>query len=715
MRKKTLLVALLFYLILSLIYTYPLVFHLSDKTYGYSGDNLGSIHYFWWWKESFLTVRDVRDSYLEEAPFGVTIDREPGTIFFYLPVKALSLIADPITAYNLVLILGFPLAAFSMYLLVQYLISNTLISLLAGFIFSFSPYHFWKAYNHLDLALIWTLPLFLLSFLYWEKVVERKAAKEIIKASFLIASAFSATVLTNFYYGYFLFLLLGSFLLFNFLAALLKKRFYFDRRRIFSLFLIALITFLFTAPFTAHVFLDAIRSSKSSQSFLRKDSYDRPLLNLVSLSARPWDYLLPSSDHPLWGRITDQIYQWLRSHGNDFKTVSAPAHEKTIYLGIINIFLFFSGAFLLIKSRSFRQKYGKLTATLMVVSLLLSVISLPPYVFFKGYTIYLPSFFLYKVFPMFRAYSRLGIVILMLATVISSLVLSHLADVFSRRNRLILTSYFLILILAIFDFLNIPPVKVIDLTTPASYLWLSKQPGSFSIIEYPQDFNVGESLFFQRIHQKGVLNFHSQSPYFGLWEAFAYFQLPRTSRILEALGVRFALFHKTLLFPEKNPVDDLWYKRAFEKVPDYKNLPGFSLAQDFPETAILKVEQSDNPASLVIISGNVSGVKADSFPKDDWRWGGKWNNLYLINLIPDKEVAVSISLSIDQKDIERIGSPRFNGDPVKISRDGKLDLIIKNKLNELRFEKSDSEAINFGEVKVSLVVINSGKVNEKVL
>lgn len=715
MRRYLVLLVFSIYTLLALVYTYPLVFHLSDKTYGYSGDNLGSIHYFWWWKESVLYNRDVRDSFLEEAPFGVTIDREPGTIFFYLPVKALSLISDPVVAYNLVLILGFPLAALSMYLLVQYLVANPLISFLAGFIFSFSPFHFWKAYNHLDLALIWTLPLFLLSFFYSEKVLERGRAKEIIKASFLIALAFSATVLTNFYYGYFLFLLLGAFLLFNFLRALLKKRFYFDRRRIFSLFLIALLTFLFTAPPTVHVFLDAIRPSLSSQSFLRKDSYDRPLLNLVSLSARPWDYFLPSSDHPLFGKITDQIYQWLRNHGKDFKTISAPAHERTIYLGIINIFLFFSGAFLLRRSCSFRQKYGKLVITLIAAIFLLSLISLPPYIFLKGYTIYLPSFFLYKVFPMFRTYSRLGIIILMLITVVSSLVLSHLAQLFSRRRNLRLTAYGLLLVLALFDFLNIPPLKVIDLKTPPSYLWLSKQPGSFSLIEYPEDFNVAESLFFQRVHQKGVLNFHSQSPYFGLWEAFANFQLPRTSRVLEALGVRFALFHKTLLFPEKNPVDDLWYKRAFEKVPDYRNLPGFNLAQDFPETAILKVEQSENPASLVIISGNVSGTKTDSFPKNDWLWDGKWNNLYLVNLVPDKEVAVTIKFSGISEDLKGIGSVRFNGDPVTISKIGTLDLTVKSKINEVRFEKSDSGAIDFGKVTVGSAVIDSGKISEKVL
>ena len=715
MRRKTLLVALFFYLVLSLVYTYPLIFNLSDKTYGYSGDNLGSIHYFWWWKESFFKGQDVRDSYLEEAPFGVTIDREPGTIFFYLPVKALSLISDPVTSYNLVLILGFPLAAFSMYLLVQYLVSKPPISFLAGFIFSFSPYHFWKAYNHLDLALIWTLPLFLLSFFYWEKVLERGRTKEIIRASLWVALAQSATLLTNFYYGYFLFLLFGFLLLTNFLFLLLKKRLYFDRVRILSLTLIALLVLLFTMPFMAHVFLDAVRPSQSSQSFLRKDSYDRPLLNLVSLSARPWDYLLPSSDHPFLGKITAQIYQWLRSRGNDFKTVSAPVHERTIYLGVINIFLFFTSVFMILKSRSFRQKYGKLTVTLMAAIFFLFLISLPPYFFLKGYTIYLPSFFLYKVFPMFRTYSRLGIIILMLATVISSIVLNYLTQILSRRRNLLLTSYFLLLALAFFDFLNIPSFKVIDLTTPPSYLWLSKQPGNFSVIEYPQDFNVAESLFFQRIHQKGVLNFHSQSAYFGLWEALAYFQLPRTARILEALGVRFALFHKSLLFPEENPVDDLWYKRAFEKVPDYKNLPGFSLAQDFPETAILKVEQSENPASLVILSENSGGIKEDSFPKNDWVWSGKWNNLYLVNLISVKEVVVTINLSIDQNDLGMINSVRFNGDPVKISEEGKIDLIVKNKINELKFEKSDPGFVNFGKVKVSFVVIESGKVSEKVL
>ena len=62
-----------------------------------------------------------------------------------------------------------------------------------------------------------------------------------------------------------------------------------------------------------------------------------------------------------------------------------------------------------------------------------------------------------------------------------------------------------------------------------------------------------------------------------------------------------------------------------------------------------------------------------------------------------------------------INSVRFNGDPVKISEEGKIDLIVKNKINELKFEKSDPGFVNFGKVKVSFVVIESGKVSEKVL
>ena len=730
MRIKEYFLVFVLYLLLAVTYTFPLVIKMDSSTYGYSGDNLGSIHYFWWWKESFLNGRDVRDSFLEEAPFGVTIDREPGTVLFYLPVKVLTLLTGEVAAYNLVLLLSFPLSGLTMYLLAKFLLSGLAasrsdasaqssnhsvfpIALLAGFIFAFSPYHLWKAYNHLDLALIWPLPLFLLSLFSLEAKSREGGIRPLLKPSFWLSLSWSITILTNFYYGYFLLLLFVLYVFFKLIfEAVFQRRFYLTRNLFLSFLLSTVMTVAIAAPTTIHVYLDAQKSSASSQSFLRRDSYQRPFLNLVSLSSRPWDYLLPSADHPVFGRLVTNIYQWITKAGNDFKTTSGPIHERTIYLGIINIILLPLSVFFLVFRRNFRAKLGPKVGPLLLISLFLIIISFPPYVFVKGQTLYLPSSFLYRFFPMFRTYSRLGIVVLMVATLVSAAVLFYSLRRLSRSIKLVVL--WLIIFVSVFDFLNFPPFKSINLKTPDSYSWLAEQTGNFSVIEYPQDFNVAESLFFQRVHGKGVLNFHSTSPYFGLWPFLTDFQILRTTKILESLGVRFALFHKDLLFPEKNPVDDLWYRRAFLVTPNYKNLPGFKLVEDFPETAILEIEKTDNPVALILLTGTSEKVKLDQFPRQDWIWSGKEGSVYLVNLVPQTPVRVTVNLTNEKIDQSRIKTISFNGELAELP-EGRITLVLEKTFNELLIVKNDTEPIDFGRLTVEGFGAAGGKTDPKVL
>lgn len=702
----------IFYLSITLIFTFPLVFHLSDSTYGYSGDNLGSIHYFWWWKESFLKGRDVRDSYLEEAPFGVTIDQEPGTVFFYWPVKFLTLLLDDVTAYNLVLLLSFPTAALAMYTLVRFVLRQfnggqsdrivTVLAFLSGFIFSFSPYHFWKAYNHLDLSLIWPLPLFFLALLYLEKSSVIGQVKTLWRAVWFLSLVWAATILTNFYYGYFLLLLLLTYLFAKtFSTFVLERKFYLTRRLLWSIFLSALLTFLLVLPAMYSTLIN--QQSRGGQSFLRRDSYERPLMNLVSLSSRPWDFLLPSTDHPFWGSFSKNVIRWIQEKGRDFKTVSGPAHERNIYLGLINLVLFVLSFVLLIKSGDFRRRFGRLVLSLQISAAFLTLVSSPPYIFLGGRTIYLPAFFLYQVFPMFRTYLRLGVLVLMLVTVISCLVLYYLwPRPLNRRRSLVFWGF--LIFLSGFDFLNFPPSKSIDLKTPPSYQWLTQREGQFSVIEYPQDFNVSEALFFQRMHRKGVLNFHSTSPYFGFWEILADYRVPRVARILDALGVRYALFHKALIFTQENPVDDLWYRRAFRELPYYQGgFSGFKLAADFPETAVFEIERPSNPAALAVLTSDWDEVKAVSFPHTAWVWSGRESDLYLINLVDGARFLISLDLPGLLAVRERVRSVSFNGEIVVPSESGRFELWLANKFNTLKFGKGDAEPINLGEVRVSVI------------
>lgn len=663
--KKLLLVFLLYFLVAA-VYTYPLVFKLGSSIYGYSGDNFGAIHYLWWWKYATLNHLDLRNSFLEQAPFGFKVDSETGSIFYFWPLKILTLISNEVVAYNLMLLLSFPLAALAMYFLVRFILTHFFddrenwgnastfwIALWAGFVFSFSPYHFWKAYNHLDLSLIWPFPLAIL-FLF--KVLGQVKNFDLrLRTIWLCAFFTAATVLTNFYYGFFLFISFAAVYVFFFI---------FYRPKLKTVFVSAVFNFLFTllflTPFIAPTVIDAYINKGAGQSAARVANYDRPLLDVVSLSARPWDYLIPSQDNPVFGNLSTTFYnKWIRDQGKDFKVISGPVHERTIYLGFASIILTLLGVLLLILKKDFREKYGKFLAISLLVSSVLILVSMPPYIFLKGNTLYLPSYFLYIVAPMFRTYSRIGIFVLMFMVLGAAVVLKYL---FRNLSRTRLTSYFLILTsFSIIEFANVPPSKVINLVEPKALEYIGQQPGDYSFIVYPKEFNVAELLVFQSQYQKGFLNFHSQSPYYKLWDYLSNFHDPKVPQLLSSLGVKYAAFQKKLIFAQPNPVDDLWYTRALRD-PIGGLPPGFTLEKDYGDSSVYSI--SAESIGFIVFNGGSPEV----FPKVSYVLRDTSMRIYLANVQDNPKVEFTMQIkSVDGKELSLAS---VSGENVSIQRTG---------------------------------------------
>ncbi len=255
---------------LALAFTWPLILKLSNGTYGYAGDSLGAIHYFWWWKQALLSGLNPRDSFLEETPFGITMDSESGAVLYYLPVKLLTLLTDAVTGYNLVLLLSFPVSALAMYWLAYKITGNKVASSIASLIYGFSPYHAWKAYNHLDLALTWPLPLYALTL--WNIIKDPLSKWAVLIKGGLAGLALAACTLTNFYYGYFMFLLTVTLLLPAWAYGLWKQRKSYWREtvlQIFSLLLAGTLAVSISLPFMYETLLEFRNPASSGESTLK--------------------------------------------------------------------------------------------------------------------------------------------------------------------------------------------------------------------------------------------------------------------------------------------------------------------------------------------------------------------------------------------------------------------------------------------------------------
>ena len=83
----------------------------------------------------------------------------PGPALVLSPLTAL---AGPLASYNLLALMAPALAAWTAYLLCRHLTRDTAAAILGGWAFGFSSYLLGQTLNHVNLALVWPLPLIVL-------------------------------------------------------------------------------------------------------------------------------------------------------------------------------------------------------------------------------------------------------------------------------------------------------------------------------------------------------------------------------------------------------------------------------------------------------------------------------------------------------------------------------------------------------------------------
>jgi hypothetical protein len=146
-----------------------------------------------------------------------------------------------------------------------------------------------------------------------------------------------------------------------------------------------------------------------------------------------------------------------------------------------------------------------------VFALFCFLFSLPPFVSLPGETkLYLPGYYLHSIFPMFRIYSRFGILVLVFTTAGAVIALRHLLQTYPKYSRRLAISALLLVVVDLF-----PRLPTIDLAHyPKVYGWLKTHPGQFAVYELPEDHSMSgkddfqhyKRNYFQMIHGKKVIN-----------------------------------------------------------------------------------------------------------------------------------------------------------------------------------------------------------------
>ena len=182
---------LLLFCVLALVWSYPLVFHLSDRIPGETvGDNVVFLWNLWWMRQAgtsfFFTP-------LLFAPFGSDLSLHTHTALQGAIASTLLRRVSLIPAQNVLIIATLARNGFAAYLLALDRTKDTAAALVAGLVFGGSSYVAAHLLGHFNLISVWTLPLAVLCVL---RTLERRS----LVWSALTGLCFVSVAYTDYYY-----------------------------------------------------------------------------------------------------------------------------------------------------------------------------------------------------------------------------------------------------------------------------------------------------------------------------------------------------------------------------------------------------------------------------------------------------------------------------------------------------------------------------------
>jgi len=549
--------------ILIIITTFPLVFKVNScmPAFFSTDESFGVLWSAWLTKFNIVNHLPFVKTDFIAYPYGVELySTLVGYIWFAINF-ILAMLTNPVLVYNIQVLLNIFLTALITYLLVFYLTRNKFAALCSGIAYGFCPYIFVRSWQHLGETYLWPIPLFLWFML---RLKNEKSLR--IKALFVLAFILSTI---NFDVTYYLLVIFGAYLVY----LLLKPRDNF--RYIRRLVILMIISFLILIPQLFPIILNVFFKAQTVPS--AQNTFFRPFEDLFAQSARPLSYLLPSIAHPIFGKFT-QFFVGTPLYGMSFT-------EHTLYLGWVPIILSIVAFRKLKRKRpvsgvrchvSDEDRFNiRFFVLLAVVAWLWSQ---PPWWQVGPIRILMPSFFMYKLLPMIRAYCRFGAVVMLAVSVLAGFGLKFILEKYKiRKAKITVAALFYLLIL--FEFWSYPPFKVLDVSRiPAVYYWVKEQPPKTVIAEYPLDLKGPNELrkLYQTKHEKRMINAtipgtfaHKRS------EAITELSVKHTAGVLKWMGVDYVLVHK-------NKYLDTGLLKDVEELDRIPSNPGLRLIGSFP-------------------------------------------------------------------------------------------------------------------------------------
>lgn len=304
--RRDLLIAIIFYCFCTLLFFQPCLKNIANFLIGPPEDNM---QHFWdiWWFNKALSEPDIALSFSNYIyyPEGSSLLLHAFSFYNLFISLFLMPIFNRVIVYNLLILHSFLLSGIGAFLLTRYLTKNSWASLIGGFIFAFSPFHFAHALHHLPISSIQFIPFFVLFFI---KAIKNNSKRDL----FLAGLFFFLNSISSWYYFFFAICFIG----FSYIYLMWRSKQIFLKKVILKSTLIVGITIIILLPW---FFRMGVTILKNPQAIQR--GHNCFVVDTLAL-------FVPDNYHWLANlKLVKNIND--RFTGIDW--------EKTAYLGIINI------------------------------------------------------------------------------------------------------------------------------------------------------------------------------------------------------------------------------------------------------------------------------------------------------------------------------------------------------------------------------------------
>jgi hypothetical protein len=461
------------------VFFYPYFNNFTSVLIGPPEDNMQDFWNTWYSQVAFDSNNvDLFRTNLLFYPEGVSLVYHsfayPSLLLIYILRKMLFLpltVSTLVGMHNLMLVVSYYLSAIGCFYLAKHYTRDNLSSLIGGFIFGFSPFHFAYTLHSMSVSTIQYIPFFVLCFIRFIEAGKWKAFTGTV--IFYLLSALSC--------WYYLFYI-AYFILFYYLFNAIQKRTFIIKELIKSILMIFVSVFLFLSPFIIPMVLEGMNNPKVYS--WGHNIFVADLLAFVVF-------------HPyhLFSNLTANI----NSH------FTGNAWGKTVYLGVVNIGLM---AWWLIKKQKDYPIQG-LSYNLwgMIIFMLFSGGS---YLHIAGLTapLPLPTHFTQSMpfFQNIRTPSRAIIFSYLFLSVIVAMITSKYMSLISRRRGIIFFAMVAALVFIDFYPTGRDHTKV---DCPKAYEIITNDTDSknFGILDLPGGHKEGNRyMMYQVAHGKPIVN-----------------------------------------------------------------------------------------------------------------------------------------------------------------------------------------------------------------